>query len=975
MKKIVNLCLILMVSISTFADVLVSGKLADSNSGNPVVGATVMLDNKQIGTLTDFKGLFEFSLPEKKGNKTIQFILEGQILKSLNVKIIDSKPIDLGVVQVDLGTKNENIVVNKDGNSSSEDFYNEIKTDQALASMDYSDYEDDDNVGATQSVSGLLSASGDIFTKQASFSFSPMRFNIRGYGQTDQSTYINGVYFNGLERGNFNYSMLGGLNKAVKRKEITRSLEANDYSFGSLGSTTNIDMRASNYAAGTNLAISASNRSYYSRLQALYATGLQQNGWAFAASAAIRYAHEGVTEGSPYESFGYFLSAEKRINDSHRLYFSTFGAPTNRGQRAAVTQETNDLIGNRYYNPYWGYQDGKKRNSRMVEAFAPTALLNYEWRIDDKQLLRVGASYQYSWYSNSALTFYNAPDPRPDYYRYLPSYMNDGHYSLDSFGQIQLDQEEVNTNVQDRMTNWWTSNNTDVTQLNWDRMYQSNYANNIVNPDGAAKYALERRHNDLMETAFNVNYKGDFMNNHLRLTAGADAKVSKGIHYKTMEDLLGANQWLDIDQFSERDLTGSLSGADRSIIENNIGGKKIIKEGDIFGNDYDINMHRYNAFVQNQWSFSHLDFFYGVQLTFSDFYRYGRMENGRAKALGVISKGKGEVANFLTPAFKGGITYKINGRHIIQANALYEKRAPLARNAYISPRIKDTQVDNLEAETVLSGDLSYNVRYPRFNARVTGFYTTTKDGVELGGFYNDAYRTFTNVTMTKVNKLHKGIEAAAQFKLTQEFSLVAAGTISDNYYTDDAMGKMSTENGANPKTGVFGQDMDSEPVLIKDLKVNSGPQIAGSFAIKYHSSKMWFADVSVNYFDNNYLDFAPSHFLKSNIQLLETKDMDLAARGNDNAPYMSTIGSQEKLDGGFMLNFSIGKLIYLSRKKAISINLSVNNILNEQLVTGGYQNGRIPTAKDELSMNVNKFPNKYYYNYGTNFYLNIGYRF
>ena len=92
------------------------------------------------------------------------------------------------------------------------------------------------------------------------------------------------------------------------------------------------------------------------------------------------------------------------------------------------------------------------------------------------------------------------------------------------------------------------------------------------------------------------------------------------------------------------------------------------------------------------------------------------------------------------------------------------------------------------------------------------------------------------------------------------------------------------------------------------------------------------------------------------------------------------IGSQEKLKGGFLLDASVGKLIYLNnRKQQLNINLSFNNILNNtSMITGGYQQGRV--SRDNKSVtkdiqSVDKFPNKYYYAWGFNMFINVGFKF
>ena len=104
-------------------------------------------------------------------------------------------------------------------------------------------------------------------------------------------------------------------------------------------------------------------------------------------SVGYRWANEGVIEGTFYNSFSYFLSAEKRFGDNHALSLVTFGSPTERAQQGASTEEAYWLANSHYYNPNWGYQAGEKRNARVVNDFEPTAILTWDWKIkDDKKL-------------------------------------------------------------------------------------------------------------------------------------------------------------------------------------------------------------------------------------------------------------------------------------------------------------------------------------------------------------------------------------------------------------------------------------------------------------------------------------------------------------------------------------------------------------------------------------------------------------
>lgn len=1069
MRKIFFTLLLVIAAFPLMAqNAAIKGVITAEHSKSPIVGAKIRLANQDISTTTNAQGEFSLQLLQPMDEEVI-ISASGFLTQVKVVKLSDNQVNDLGTVLL------------------KSDIETEMKQ-EILVQLSESDISDD---GQSQNMSTSLSRRGDVFSNLTSYAFSPMRFRVRGYGQENEQVYINGVNFNSQERGVFSYSMIGGLNDATRNRDVTNGIEANSVAYGGVGNTTNILSTASRVAAGWKVGLSGTNRNYKGRVYATYGTGVMQNGWAIAASLAYRYSPYIDTktpiigEGIFYNSGGYYFSAEKFFNDNHKLAFTTFGSPTRRAQSAGVTQEVYDLYGSIYYNAYWGYQNGQVRNSRIVESFDPTAILNYEWKINDKHSVKINEAFHYSLYSNSALTFYNAPDPRPDYYRNLPSFLFDnqidenGKFITKDMNGVDLgdNQEYVNGDYRVQfgpsvdyetyktIADLWRERDPETTQINWDELYRSNYANNAINPEGSAKYILERRHNDIWENMFNALYTGQPID-HLKITAGIDTKVSQGKHYKTVEDLLGANQWIDVDPFAERDMSdlaqnvGMTQQQIELVKQNDINNpNKAVKDGDVFGYNYDINMLSAAAFLQNEWNFNQIDFYYAAKLTYSQFYRVGHMENGRAIYLQSVynqrypdfgadklailynSLGKGQLHWFLDPSFKAGLTYKIDGRNRIKVNALAESRAPLARNAYISQRIHDRTIDGLQSSKTLSYDLTYEFNYGIVRGRVTGFRTHFVNGTELNGYYDDGYRTFVNQAMTGINTIHQGGEAALAVKLGTYFTLSGAASIMDAHYTSDAYSVTSAENGMSLGSEIVTYENKStdekwsenntlyelrDSVLINGLKVANGPQLAASLKLSFFHPKMWFADITVSYFDWNYLDFSPSRrmqglFTGSRAYSEETDDSGqiiITRHSPVNGTYKiekddtgnviydknghpvvayphSVLSNQESLVANewynrFLVDLSVGKLIYLPKRQSLSINLSVSNLLNNtHMKTGGYQQGRIPVSsvqgegfngsnkiqKVEIANNVWKFPAKYYYAWGANFFLNLTYKF
>ncbi len=929
MRKLLMLVVVVLLTVVGInAQTKLKGIVKVAGTEAPIQGAKVTLLQQNLSTQTNEKGEFSLSYIEA-GDEELSIAKDGYFAQIKLIKIRKDVTTDLGVLFLIADTQAE------------------AKLDIVMQ-LNENELDDAEN-GSGRGSSTMLN-SKDVYTNKTSYSFSPMRFNVRGYEQAYESTYINGISFNGLERGGFNYSMLGGLSDATKYKDEFDGLQPNSYSFGGIGGSTNINMLASAIPMGSKIGVANSNRSYKYRTSFMHSTGLMNNGWAFAASGVIRYAYEGINEGTFYNSAAYFLSAEKRLNDKHTLSAVTFGAPTQRGQSSPSTQEAYYLANSIYYNSYWGYQNGKKRNSRVVKSYDPTIILNHDFKIDQNKRLRSGLAFHYSMYSNSALTFFNAPDPRPDYYRNMPSYQFDGQVGLDGYINGQ-----PNSGIMSDLTNMWKSRDPQATQIDWNWLYQSNYRNNAVNPTGNARYALERRHNNLMETMLNTLYTHQY-NKFLKITVGVDAKYSKGIHYKTMDDLLGANQWIDIDQFAERDLTGNLLGKDPIIVQNNTQDpNRIIGKGDIFGYNYSLDIVNANIFAQNEWKFSSFELFYALKISYSEFSRFGKMENGRAVVEGVQSFGRGKKYSDITPSVKMGGSYLIDNHNKLVINGLYENRSPIPTNAYISPRIKDTFVKGLIPEEVISGDISYQFNYRSIKGRITAFNTLINNGVDLSSYYDESNRTFVNHSLTGIDKSYKGIELGVSVKLNSSFTLSLAGTVAEYIYTDTITGILSPENGA------FADVEDK--ILFKGLKLATGPQTAGSIALDYFHPKMWFVGVTLNYFDNNYIDVAPLRFTQKYIALYSNDFLK------------ESLASQEKLKGGFMLDFSIGKVLYLKNRRSLNFNVSANNLLNSKLITGGFQQARIPYDDNAVTGNVYKFPSKYYYALGANYFATVSYKF
>jgi len=776
-------------------------------------------------------------------------------------------------------------------------------------------------------VSALMTASNDVYISNTTWNFTAVRFRLRGYDNRYAEMFINGIKFNNPQRGGFSYGIIGGLNDATRNKDVVDGLNPSTFTFGQIGGSGNINTHASSYSRGGKVGIACTNRNYTLRTAATYSTGLMENGWAITGSLAYRWAEEGFIEGTFYNSLGYLLSAEKVFNPRHSLSFTTLGSPTQRAQNAPATQEVFDLTESNLHNTYWGWQNGEKRNSRIITVYEPVAVLSHLFKINKETQLRTGLGFRYTSHAGTRLDWFNAADPRPDYYRYLPSY--------------QSTQE-----MRDFYTDLWRSGNPEITQVNWERLYMVNYLQRLSG-DGNALYKVEERHNNQRYFSLNstLNTK---LSEHISFVAGIDASTTKGMHYKTINDLLGAEYFIDVDQFAARDFQN-----DPDKIQNDLNNpNRKVKEGDRYGYDYNMYVNKANVWAQNIHRYKKIDVHYGFNIGYTEFWREGNMKNGRAPE---NSYGKGLVHSFVNPGAKLGAIYKLTGRHLFSGNISYFTLSPLSEDSYLSAKIKDDAVPDLQSEKVFSADLRYDISARILRGSLSVFQTNFYDGTELRSFYYDAEgaQSYVNYALTGINKMHRGVELGLKVKANSYLSFSVAGTIAEYIYNNRPMGTISYENGIRPDS--------TEMVYMKNFYVGGTPQTAGTFGVHLFY-KFWFVDVNINGFDRTYVDMAPSRRMASTTNNISADSYE------ELVDAIRRYTEQEKFAGGFTLDFSVGKSLRLKSGNLLNINCQLKNILNNtNLKTGGYEwAGRQDT---------DKFRNKYWYAQGFNFFLNVGLKF
>lgn len=954
MKYIIFRFLLAFAVLPAISQTSVRGTVIDRITSDKLPEVRVVLEGTSQSTQTDVAGAFVLNQNVPVGDQILTISKNGYVTRRFPVVLNEGKILDLGEITFDV------------------DLAAEQRLNGLISLSDNDLNGDDDGIGGLN-VSGLLSAGRDTFLSAAAFDWSATFFRPRGLDNANGKILINGIEMNKQFNGRPQWGNWGGLNDAQRNREFTPGLSANEYSFGGLGGTTNINMRASQYRKGGRVSYATANRSYEGRIMGSYSSGLRSGGWAFTFLASRRFGNEGFVEGTLYDSNSIFAAVEKKINDTHSINVTSFFTPNRRGRSTALTQEIFNLKG-RQYNPFWGYQNGEKRNTRIREIEEPVFLLNHYWTVSDKTAINTNIGYQTGTIKNSRIgnngttlvesngqQFFagGARNPSPDYYQLLPSFfLQDANPTSGDFQNAFLAQQEF---VNDG-------------QFDWNRLYEGNAT--LRDQGRNALYVIQ---NDVIEdTQLSANIiLNTAITDNITMNANVSYRGLSSENYAEISDLLGATGYLDIDSFTEAesgDASGDISTDNaQSDVRNPI---RIVGEGDRYKYNYEIDAAVVSAFAQAQFKYNKVDFYIGGTITQTNYQRNGLFENGNFQNVdgSVGSFGNSEKLDFSTGGIKGGFTYKVTGRHLIDVNAGYYTNAPTIRNSFVNARQNNEIVEGLESEQIQSIDASYIFRSPIVKGRLTGYYTGFEKGTDIGFYFTEDVGglgndgdAFVQEVLTNVERRNMGIELGVEAQILPTFKLKASASVGQYTYTN------------NPNLYLRSDDFDGAlsfgdgTTSLKDVHVAGGPEKAFQLGFEYRDPNFWNIGMTTNYFSNAYIDvsnLARSANFVTDADGLPINDFDQGvARG---------LLKQQEFNDYILVNI-IGGKSWRVHNYFLGFFATINNVLDEEYVTGGFEQSRNATFRnvrdDKARDNGPVFGPRFFFGNGTTYYVNFYVRF
>ena len=895
---------------------VVKGVVKDMLTNQPIDGVSVSFENSELIIYTDDMGFFQFSAAVPLGEQMLSLSKEGFLNARYPIIVIEGQTLNIQDIMLSLDN-----------------------SDDDLFTITLSDDELNDDTSGADNISGLLSASQDIFQRAAAFEFSQSFFRLRGLNTDNGAVLMNGIEMNKMFDGRPQWSNWGGLNDVLRGQELSMGLAPSSYTFGGLLGSTNINLRASSYRAGGRITYSSSNRSYTNRLMATYASGLLDGGWSYAFSIGRRWGDEGFQDGTFYDANSFFASVEKKINDKHSLNFVGIYTPNRRGKSSPNTQEVFDLKGTTY-NEYWGWHDGEKRNSRVRRIAEPVLMLNHYWDISDKTTLNTNVAYQFGELGNSRLDYAGGANPSPAYYQDLPSYFLADTDGPDYAGAYLAEQSFRNGG-----------------QVNWNRIYDANLTNNI-NGDYAAYILYEDRSDDQQFSANTILESS--LSDQVTLNAAVNYKRLKSHNFAEIMDMLGSNTgYLNVDSFDQVqfDLRNP---------------NQVVGEGDTFRYNFNIDANVLSSFVQAQFKYNKVDFFLAGSYTATEYQREGLYQS---ETYADNSYGKGRKLSFTGLGAKGGFTYKFSGKHIFNVNAGYLTKAPTIRNTFTNSRenhaiVGDQSGIDITEEKITSFDANYVFRSSTVKARLTGYYTQMQDANEISFYFADGISgvdqgtAFVQEILQGIDKSHLGLEFGIEAQVTPTIKLTGVASVGQYTYNNNPNLVLTSSD--------FVEGLNFGQANLENYRIAAGPQQAASIGFEYRDPNYWWFGTTANFFADTYVDVSP---------LTRTQNFYLDTDGLPFSDYDPDLARellrQERFDDYMVIN-AVGGKSWKIGDYYVSLFVSLNNILNQKFKSGGFEQGRsanYQSLKEDAGNPKRVFGPKYWYGRGPTYFLNLNFRF
>lgn len=666
-----------------------------------------------------------------------------------------------------------------------------------------------------------------------------------------------------------------------------------------------------------------SDRGYTAGVRCAFVWPLRRD-WELAVGLDARTGRDLHVEGVFAQAAQAGVRLTKRFADGGCLTLLVIVPPSMRGLRAATTLEAARLTGDPRYNPVWGYQQGRVRNSRVRREMRPLSAALYRRPLGASTIMTLAATVEAGLRRTSGLGWYDARNRMPDNYRSMPSYVADP------------DRRACLEAV-------WRSGDTRYTQIDWEELYREN----SMSKSPAAYFVADRA-----ERLFRMQLSaaGHTERGRTVLRYGLDAGYERLRRYRQMRDLLGGAYLVDRDQYLlDDDAYGTMLQNDLRHPD------RMVREGGRFGYDYAATAVHWRLWAEGQYRADR--FRAGVRVEFGS--RAVRRRGYYEKELfpGPGSYGRSRRLGFAPYALAARVGWAFTPRCYLEAVVRAAAEAPDVDALFLNPEYNNRPVDDPSLRKSVGAELNLTWLGRVVDLRGSLFALLTTDGMSVVRYFDDASSRFCDRIASGIGIRSLGVEVAAEFRLAYRWRLTLAASAGSYRYV------------RNPRVTVYD---DRDNALVDDraeshmggCRVGGTPGFTAFAGVNYFGPKGWGVKCSAAGAAERYVEPEPLR-----------RTVRIAGQLAVSPETFAAITAQERLPAALSVDASLFKTFYFDRSR-LSLACSVTNLLGERNgLYAGYESIRVVTRRAGDARVSVPLDTRYLAAYPRTFFLSVTYVF
>ena len=758
-----------------------------SDEDRPLVGANIVVEGTDIGTVSGVDGSYRVEVPAGDYNVIASFIGYSSVTNSVTV--------DSNEVVVDF-----TLVIDAIAMSDIEVLASRAdeKTPVAYTTIDKAEMEV--RLGS-QDIPMILNTTPSVYATQQGGGAGDARINVRGFNQRNIAVMINGVPQNDMENGWVYWSNWDGVGDATSSIQMQRGLSAVNLAVPSIGGTMNIITDPAAHEKGGKFKQEVGEGGFL-KSTINYNSGLINDKLALSGTI-VRKTGDGFIDGTWTDAWAYYFGGSYAVSDDQRFELYTVGAPQRHGQnlyKQNIATYSQELAGD-----IDGYD---------TEAFAVGEKFEHEaGRFFNQNVAPVDASYtgQQYWYMYGAKT---TDRYSSDFLNERENYFHKPLVNLNHFLDINDDLNLSSVLYWSGGSGGGTGTYGSVSRVpavegnawyssspwTWD--WNAEIAQNSANVDSAFS-DTENRSTGILRNSINrqdtyglISKLSYDVSEDLEVQAGIDWRTAGIEHAREVRYLLGGDYYVDY-------------------ADDNAPDGKVVRLGDEIAYHNSTTVDWIGGFVQGKYDVSKFNL-YGMAGLSSIKYSYQdhfTVENEK-----IVSDA---ISTFQV---KGGGVYNLDDRMSAFVNAGYVEKPPIMDNVIYYDGTVATDPDNEK----FTG-LEFGGKYSSGNVdiKLSQYNTQWKDrnitkAVSTGqGSSGDTDIIF----LRGVNQSHIGWEVETKVALHDMVDLDLVLSKGDWKFDGDAEGSYQ-EQEYNEENQVIGMTTTDYAYALDGLMIGDQPQTA-----------------------------------------------------------------------------------------------------------------------------------------------------